>query len=144
MVTTREYNITQSMTNQSTPDPASADWRGMTPCDRGLSTPTIDDVFDLLSDWRRRTVCRYFVTTGSSAADVEPLAAAVARRTADSALDPAETNEEAIRAALVEEHLPRLDAAGVVDFDPRSDSVRYWGHPTVEKWAEHADAVSNR
>jgi hypothetical protein len=45
---------------------------------------------------------------------------------------------------LVETHLPRLDAAGVVDYDDRSDTVRYWGQPTVEKWLEHVTEVDGR
>ena len=102
----------------------------------------VDDVFALLADWRRRAVCRYFVTTGSQSAHVETLAAAVARRVSCDDIDPSETREEAIRDALVEEHLPRLDRAGVLDFDERSESVCYWGNPTLEKWAEHADAVT--
>ena len=132
------------MTHQSSPGPESDGWRGMTPRDRGLSTPMVDDVFALLADWRRRGVCRYFVTTGSSSAHVETLAAGVARRAAGGGLDPSETCEEAVRTALVDEHLPRLDEAGVLDFDERSESVRYWGLPAMEKWVEHAAAVSER
>jgi hypothetical protein len=45
---------------------------------------------------------------------------------------------------LVEEHLPQLSAAGVVDFDDRSGTVRYHGQPTVEKWLEHVAAVDGR
>lgn len=132
------------MTDQIPSGPESDDWRGMTPCDRGLTAPMVDDVFALLADWRRRAVCRYFVRTGTNSAHVETLAAAVARRSDLDDVDSAETGEEAIREALVDEHLPRLDRAGVVDFDARSDSVYYWGQPTLEKWAEYADAVTKR
>lgn len=132
------------MTDQSTPGPERDDWRGMTPCDRGLSTPMVDDVFDLLADWRRRAVCRYFTTTGTRSVHVETLAAAVRRRITDGDVDEAETCQDAIHEALVEDHLPRLDQAGVLDFDARSDSVHYWGHPTLEKWSEHADAVTEQ
>lgn len=115
----------------------------MTPRDRGLTVPEVDDVFELLADWRRRAVCRYFVTTGSNAAHLETLVAAVARRS-NADVDAGEACEDAIQKTLVEDHLPRLDEAGLLDYDARSDSVRYWGHPTVEKWAEHADAVTDR
>lgn len=126
------------MTNRSKPDPESEEWRGMTPQDRGLSAPMVDEVFELLADWRRRAVCRYFVTTGSSSAHVDT----VARRIDGDDVEGAEIG--AVRTELVEEHLPRLDEAGVVDFDPRTDFVKYWGHSTLEKWAEHADAVTDR
>lgn len=129
------------MNNQSTPGPDSDEWRGMTPRDRGLTSPVIDDVFELLADWRRRAVCRYFATTDSSSADVDTLVTAVAQR-GMGRVDATDANEAAVRDALVEEHLPRLDEAGVVDFDERSGAVRYWGQPTLEKWAEHAAEVS--
>ncbi|SFS00314.1 hypothetical protein SAMN05216559_2343 [Halomicrobium zhouii] len=132
------------MTEQSPSGPESEDWRGMTPCDRGLTAPMVDDVFGLLADWRRRTVCRYFVTTGSNSVHVDTLAAAVARRVSDDEIDASETREQAIRESLVHDHLPRMDEAGVLDFDVRSESVCYWGNPTLEKWAEHAEAVTDR
>jgi len=42
----------------------------------------------------------------------------------------------------VETHLPALGRIGLLDCDERSNAVHYWGHATVEKWAEHADAVT--
>jgi len=128
------------MSNQPTTEPGSDEWRGMTPRDRGLTTPMVDDVFGLLADWRRRAVCLYFAADEVSAADVETLATAVAQRGMGCAeIDPDESD---VRDALVEDHLPELDRAGVLDFDERSGTVRYWGQPTVEKWAEYADEVS--
>jgi hypothetical protein len=114
----------------------------MTPQNRGLTTPMIDDVFEALSDWRRRAVCRYLVICEDTGVDVGTLAAAVARRAQSSELTGSETEVEAIEQALVETHLPALDRIGLLDFDERSDAVHYWGLPTVEKWAEHADAVT--
>ena len=128
------------MSNQPTTEPGSDEWRGMTPRDRGLTTPMVDDVFGLLADWRRRAVCLYFADEGVSSTEVDTLATAVAQRGMGRVDD--DTDESAVRDALVEEHLPRLDRAGVLDFDERSGSVRYWGQPTVEKWAEYADEVS--
>lgn len=124
--------------------PGGAQWRGMTPQDRGLTTPMIDDVFDALSDWRRRAVCRYLTTCDDTGVDVATLATAVADRGRASGVADAETTVEAVETALVETHLPLLDRLGVLDFDERSHAVHYWGIPTVEKWADHADAVSQR
>ena len=116
----------------------------MTPQDRGLTTPMIDDVFEALSDWRRRAVCRYLVTCEDTGVDVETLATAVAMRAQSSELSRDETTVEAVERALVETHLPALDRIGLLDYDERSDAVHYWGHATVEKWAEHADVVTKR
>ncbi|WP_236035362.1 DUF7344 domain-containing protein [Haloarcula rubra] len=133
------------MSDQSSnPGPGEETWRGMTPQDRGLTTPMVDDVFEALSDWRRRAVCRYFTTCGGTGADVGTLAAAVAERGRETSLPEADTDVEAVEAELVETHLPELHRLGIVDYDERSEAVRYWGSPTVEKWAEHAAAVSDR
>ncbi|MDS0281051.1 DUF7344 domain-containing protein [Haloarcula onubensis] len=124
--------------------PRGEQWRGMTPLDRGLTTPMIDDVFEALSDWRRRAVCRYLATSEDTGVDVETLAAAVAARGRASEVTDADTSVEAVERALVETHLPELDRIGLLDFDERSRAVHYWGLATVEKWAEHADAVTQR
>jgi hypothetical protein len=129
------------MTNQPTPEPGSDEWRGMTPRDRGLTAPMVDDVFELLADWRRRAVVLYFAGGDESAATVDTLATAVAQR--GMGRDGlAVASVSAVRTDLVEVHLPRLDEKGVLDFDARSESVHYWGQPTLEKWAEHAAGVS--
>lgn len=132
------------MTDESSRGPAHDQWRGMTPADRGFTTPMADDVFAALSDWRRRAVCRYFATTAESAATVETLAAAVARRGRASSITTDDTTVEAIETELAESHLPALHDLGIVDFDARSQTVKYWGSPTVEKWVEHASAVTDR
>ena len=124
--------------------PRDDEWRGMTPQDRGLTTPIIDDVFAALSDWRRRAVCRYLATCEDTGVDVETLAVAVAGRAQASGVADADATVEAVEQALVETHLPELDRIGLLDFDERSEAVHYWGHATVEKWAEHADAVTRR
>lgn len=125
-------------------EPGNEQWRGMTPQDRGLTTPMIDDIFEALSDWRRRAVCRYLSTGSDTGIDVSTLAVAVAEQGQASGAPQAETTVDAIEAALVETHLPMLDRLGIVDFDERSHAVHYWGGPTIEKWAEHAGAVSRR
>jgi len=105
--------------------------------------PFIDDVFGVLADWRRREICRFFVETGVENASVDDLAMLVAGcRPADTEGPPPAHDE--LVAVLEERHLPHLDAAGVVDYDARSGTVRYWGQPTVEKWLEHVAAVDDR
>lgn len=129
------------MTNRPTPGPGSEEWRGMTPRDRGLTAPMVDDVFELLADWRRRAVVLHFTHGEEATATVDTLATAVAE-CGMGRDEISVTSVSAVRTDLVEIHLPRLDQKGVLDFDGRSESVRYWGQPTLEKWAEHADERS--
>lgn len=132
------------MSDQTEGGPESEEWEGMRPADRGLTTPMVDDVFAVLSDWERRAVCRYLATCDGSGVDVRTLSRAVAQRGRASAVTEDEMEIDAIETELVETHLPELHRIGILDFDERSGAVHYWGSPTVEKWAEHADEVSER
>jgi hypothetical protein len=116
----------------------------MTPSERTLSTADVDDVFEVLADWRRRAVCHYFATSDRTATDVETLATEVSNRGAASTSGAATTASSTIQTQLEEEHLPVLHRIGLIDYDERSGAVKYWGSPTVEKWADHAQAVTRR
>lgn len=81
-----------------------------------------DRVLELLSGHRRRVVCRYM--RDRPIATVEELATVVAE----------ETGAPADRAGISLRHsdLPALSDAGVLEYDPRSATVRYEGHDVVE------------
>lgn len=53
--------------------------------------------------------------------------------------EPEDGEHGDIVTALRERHLPRLIEACVVDFDERSETVRYHGQPSLEEWIEHAE-----
>ena len=78
---------------------------------------------------------------GPSASDGRQPATSIARSSTD-AEGPPPTHDDLVT-ALEERHLSRLDAVGVVDYDPRSGTVRYRGQPTLEKWLEHVTAVDD-
>jgi len=105
--------------------------------------PFIDAVFDALADWRRREVCLFFRETDVSTATVDELAMLLAGCEPSGLGEPKGRTPDEFATELAETHLPRLDAAGVVDYDDRSDTVRYWGQPTVEKWLEHVTEVDS-
>lgn len=132
------------MSNQRNGGPRSDQWCGMTPSDRTLSTADMDDVFEVLSDWRRRAVCRYFASVDRTTADVETLAPVISEQGSACTDGVTDTSLSTIRTQLEEEHLPVLHRIGLIDYDERSGAVKYWGSPTVEKWADHAQAVTRR
>nr|WP_225306774.1 MULTISPECIES: helix-turn-helix domain-containing protein [Haloarcula] len=132
------------MSNQRNGGSQSDQWCGMTPSDRTLSTADVDDVFEVLADWRRRAVCHYFASGDQTAADVTALASAISEHGETSTVDATDTSPSTIRTQLEEEHLPVLHRIGLIDYDERSGAVKYWGSPTVEKWADHAEAVTQR
>lgn len=101
-----------------------------------VATPSLDTVFDLLSNRRRRYAVYYLVDDGGDPVDCEALAERVAAWEVGD--DPSDERVERVAADLTHIHLPKLDAANVVDFDDRSGQVRFWGQPSVEEYAEHA------
>jgi hypothetical protein len=109
---------------------------------RERTGPYIDEVFDVLADWRRREICQFFMDTTTTTASVDDLAMLVAGCRPESV--SADRSHESVVIGLQEKHLPKLAAAGVVDFDRRSGTVRYRGQPTVEKWVEHVVAIDER
>jgi hypothetical protein len=101
---------------------------------RAVVTPSIDDVFELLSNDCRRRICLFLCRAGIGVATLEDLVEALAPEATEAERDRLAIN-------LHHRHLPKLDEAGIVDYDPRSNTARYWGQPTVEKWAEHVQAL---
>jgi hypothetical protein len=97
-------------------------------------TPPIDTVFELLADDDRRLICLYLMRAAGAVVTLDEIADALA--------DEGERERFAID--LHHRHLPKLAAAGLIEYDARSHTARYWGQPTVEKWAEHVRAMDNR
>lgn len=94
---------------------------------------TLGDLLALLSDDRRRSVLEYFESESADVFEVEDVADAVAERerTAGDAGPGPGDRPRRIVVALHHNHLPRLDDGGLLDYDPRSRTVRYWGEDRV-------------
>ncbi len=115
------------------------------------ATPSLDLVFDLLSNGRRRYALYYLNQRSDGVATVAALAKNVVafERVAaedadrDSTRSPSDRDGESagrgtVRLELRHVHLPKLEGAGVLEYDRRSETVRYWGQPSLEEWLEHA------
>ncbi|WP_321113007.1 DUF7344 domain-containing protein [Halorussus salinisoli] len=105
---------------------------------RAVRTPSFDTLFGLLAESRRRYALYALIGTQDGLADVEALADEVAMweaRTEDERITDAARQEVADE--LRETHLPKLAEADIVEFDARSDVVRYWRQPTLEEYLEH-------
>lgn len=79
-----------------------------------------DELFHLLGDERRRRTVRYLLEEDGETVEVDALAAALADG-ADGRATGADRQRVAI--TLAHAHLPKLEAAGVVDYDPDRDRV---------------------
>ncbi|ELY79800.1 hypothetical protein [Natrinema pallidum] len=114
--------------------------------------PSLDLVFDLLSNSRRRYVLYDLNDRPDGVATIENLTEnvialeeATACDTADgesttgSTADSDATDQRTgVQLELQHVHLPKLEDAGVLEHDRRSETVRYWTQPSLEEWLEHA------
>ncbi|PSQ48749.1 hypothetical protein BRD15_04745 [Halobacteriales archaeon SW_6_65_15] len=87
-----------------------------------IDTRVVEDVssaFELLQDARRRGVLYTVKRNGETS--VEEVAHRIAAW--ESADDQRATEPKAVETSLVHSHLPKLDAAGVIDYDSKRGSV---------------------
>ncbi|MXV62498.1 hypothetical protein GS429_10565 [Natronorubrum sp. JWXQ-INN-674] len=132
-------------------------------------TPSLDLIFDLLSNRRRRYTLYFLHDQPDGVATIDEVTeAVVALQSGDSdagsehaqtAMDPGpgpsagpdseihanadcssdlEQRRLRVRTELQHTHLPKLEDAGVLEHDQRSETVRYWTQPSLEEWLEHA------
>lgn len=88
----------------------------------GAGADSIDAWFDALSDPRRRSVCRYAIRTETDVVTHEELVDLVLERGPETHSDDRE--RRTVELDLRHTHLPKLDAIGVVEYDPRGETVR--------------------
>lgn len=82
----------------------------------------IDDLHNLLANRHSRATLLYFRESSSEVASVSEIAEEISDQ----------GGEEHARIQLHHYALPRLDAADVVDYDPRSNTARYRGHSDLD------------
>lgn len=94
------------------------------------STPEqTDQLLYTLSNQRCRSVLSYFSDATEESASLDDLATALPHH------DPANENQFAIQ--LHHTILPRLEDTGIVDYDARTNTVRYLGHSRLENWRRY-------
>ncbi|WP_247001328.1 DUF7344 domain-containing protein [Halosolutus gelatinilyticus] len=104
------------------------------------ATPSLDLIFEILSVHRRRYALYYLHDQSDSVATVAELidnVSALDQLQGETDLDPEERRNQ-IKTELQHVHLPKLEDAGLIEYDLRSETVRYWHQPSLEEWLEHA------
>lgn len=82
----------------------------------------IDDAYRLLANRHRRATLAFFADSSSDVASLDEIAEGISEH----------GGEERARIHLHHYALPRLDDADVVEYDARSNTVRYRGHPDLD------------
>lgn len=119
-----------SMIEDLTKKTPSTERRGDGPAPAGdPDEATIDGCFDALASRRRRQVLAYLEGEGSDEVSFDALVSAVVA--AEPRPDARTGHYEQVALALHHAHLPKLERAGLVEYDPRARTVRYRGHSLI-------------
>ncbi len=102
---------------------------------------SLDTVFDILSHSYRRLILSYLSQTEDDLATVADLVSFISKQESETETSMQCTQDDTVRVALQHNHLPKLDDAGVIEFDTRSETIRYWSHPKVEKYLSVLDSM---
>lgn len=94
---------------------------------------TLDEIFTALADKRRRCLL-YALRDGGVTRSIEEVREQVARWEADLGVRSDREHRRQLTVTLFHMHLPKLDRMGVLDFDQRTGTIRYHGHPLLEQW----------
>lgn len=95
---------------------------------RTLHPEAKDELLTVLADHRRRAVLAYFRNSSDDVASVQDLA---------NELKKHDHRGDQPTLTLLHSVLPRLANADVIDYDGRSDAVRYRGDDELERLAAH-------
>ena len=98
------------------------------------NTEQRDELLSTLTNQYCRFVLRYFGNASEKAASVEDLSTTFAREN--------DGGEDRVALHLHHTALPKLSDVGVVEYDARSKTVRYHGHPRLEDLIRVRDSES--
>lgn len=98
---------------------------------QSIEPEEVDELFTVLADPHCRTIIFYFRNTSTEVATVADLTSEV---------ESGVTDEE-IAIQLHHSALPRLDDAGIVEYDPRSNTVRYLDHGMPQTLIDDIEAL---
>lgn len=103
----------------------------------GSDDTSLDTVFDLLGDQRRRLLLRFFYVNGFETATFDEIASYIERWESRMA-GRSPTSADDVELSLVHVHLPRLESADIVEFERSTATVRYNSSEPLERILEAA------
>jgi DNA-binding transcriptional ArsR family regulator len=122
------------MSNEHAPTGGEGEAPGGGPSGSG-NRPTLEvdlnALFEALADVQRRQVLAYLDAMDDDVAAYSDLIEHVADDSAGES-----TDHERVAVRLHHHHLPKLADVGVVEYDARSETVRYRGGPAVSEWLD--------
>ncbi|WP_266075689.1 DUF7344 domain-containing protein [Haladaptatus caseinilyticus] len=94
-----------------------------------LSPKTIAKV---LQDRQRRLIC-HILANSSTVTTFDDLIDALSDRELNAPESDTEFDRRSASIQLHHVHLPLLEDIGVIEYEPRCGTIRYWGHSRIER-----------
>ena len=114
---------------------------------------SLDTLVDALADRRARHAVSVLESQSGDTVDLETLVNRVVEREAraeqgdlnpdTSGVDDSEDHRQRVAISLHHRSLPKLDDAAVLDYDPRTNTVRFWDDGRVSAYLEFFDREAN-
>lgn len=95
---------------------------------------SLDAILALLAHHHRRDLLRHLVRLPDQAATIDDCVGHLAEREAERTGN--RPGRDHLEATLHHVHVPRLADAGVLEYDSRTQEIRYWGNDRLESWLE--------
>lgn len=92
----------------------------------------LDTVFDLLCDQRRRLFLRFFYMNQFESAELDEVASYITRWESRMGGRSAPSLDD-VELVLLHNHLPRLEDAGIIEFERSTATVQYHGSEELER-----------
>ena len=107
----------------------------------GAEAGSIDAYFGAFGDPYRRSLCRYLMRTDGDVVTHEEFVDHVLEDDPETASE--ERDRRTVELELRHTHLPKLDAIGVVEYDPRGETVRVDRETLVDRLERVRSAVDD-
>lgn len=108
--------------------------------DGGENQQSLDAILELLSQYQRRAMIRYLRDAPENVVSIDDILDRLEQL--ERAHDGESPGENHLLSVLVHIHGPKLEEAGLIEYDVRSREIRYYPNERVEFVLEKIDEVA--
>lgn len=102
---------------------------------------SFDEMLDLISNARRRATLYYLKDQVDGTISLDDLAERVREMKSTMPGTSSSASTQDVKISLAHAHLPKLDTAGIVGYDPDDSTVKYMANPALESCLDHAERL---
>jgi len=110
--------------------------------DSAVQPLSLDAVLEILSNYQRRAILHHLIDAPGHLHSLDELIAHLSRVETQRNGEP--PGEDYLLSVLVHIHGPKLQQAGLIDYDVRSGEVRYHPHERVERLLEQIESTAEK